>query len=85
MRIDSNEFPLGPSAAAREAAAAIIADGGRYNDDFTGKLEALFAQQCGLPAEYVRAYAGSSSPLSYAVFALTSAKKSGACHRRSRV
>ena len=49
-----------------------------------GSSEALFAQQCGLRAEYVRAYAGSSSPLSYAVFALTSARKE-LCHCRSRV
>jgi len=76
VRIDSNENPLGPSATAREAASAIVADGGRYDDDLTGKLEALVAGQYELKPDYVHAYAGSSSPLSYAVFALTSAKKS---------
>ena len=31
--IDANENPLGPSAAAREAIAAVIPYGGRYRDD----------------------------------------------------
>jgi histidinol-phosphate aminotransferase len=76
VRIDSNENPLGPSSAARQAAQAIVADGGRYDDAYTEKLEELFAQQNGLDPEWVRTYAGSSSPLTYAVFSLTSDKKS---------
>ena len=32
IRIDANENPLGPSASAREAAAAIVPQGGRYSD-----------------------------------------------------
>ena len=38
VRIDANENPLGPSAAAREAAAAIIPQGGRYSDWLTDDL-----------------------------------------------
>jgi len=76
VRIDSNENPLGPCATAREASSAVVANGGRYDDILTTKFEELFAQQYGVKPEYVRAYAGSSSPLSYAVFALTSQKNS---------
>ncbi len=76
VRIDSNENPLGPCAAARKAAQAIVADGGRYDDSHTQKLEQLFAQQNGLQSDWVRTYAGSSNPLTYSVFTLTSAKKS---------
>src|SRR4030081_3383230 len=38
IRIDANENPLGPSASAREAAAAIVSQGGRYSDWLTGDL-----------------------------------------------
>jgi len=76
VRIDSNENPLGPCAGARKAAAAIVSDGGRYDDHLTSKFEAMIAEHFGLKPDYVRAYAGSSSPLSYSVFAFTSPKKS---------
>jgi histidinol-phosphate aminotransferase len=76
VRIDSNENPLGPCAAAREAASAMVADGGRYNDDLTEDLQDTFAEMAGLKPEYVRAYPGSSSPLCYSVVAFTSPKKS---------
>ena len=32
IRLDANENPLGPSASAREAIAAIVPQGGRYSD-----------------------------------------------------
>ena len=32
IRIDANENPLGPCASAREAATAIVSQGGRYSD-----------------------------------------------------
>src|ERR1700687_6006497 len=38
IRIDANENPLGPGASAREAAAAIVPQGGRYFDWLTGEL-----------------------------------------------
>jgi len=74
--LDSNENPLGPSAAARDAIAAITPDGGRYRDDLTDELIKLFAQQEGLKTEYVRLFAGSSEPLHYTVLAYTSSAKS---------
>jgi histidinol-phosphate aminotransferase len=74
--IDSNENPLGPSAAARDAIAAITPDGGRYRDDLSDELIKLFAQQEGLKTDYVRLYAGSSEPLHYTVLAYTSPTRS---------
>jgi histidinol-phosphate aminotransferase len=74
--LDSNENPLGPSAGAREAIAAITPDGGRYRDDLTDALVKLFAQQEGLKADYVRLFAGSSEPLHYTVLAFTSPSRS---------
>src|SRR6202521_5164608 len=38
IRIDANENPLGPGASAREAAAAIVPQGGRYSDWLTADL-----------------------------------------------
>jgi len=76
VRIDSNENPLGPSAQARAAAAAILPEGGRYNDELTEQLEKLLAESEGLPAAYVRAFPGSSNPLHYSVTAFTSPQKS---------
>ncbi len=74
--IDANENPLGPSQGAREAAAAIIANGGRYSDWLTEELLATFAGLEGLPIESVTAYPGSSEPLHYSVLAFTSTAKS---------
>ena len=74
--LDSNENPLGPSAAAREAIAAITPDGGRYRDDLSDDLIKLFAQQEGLKTDYIRLYAGSTEPLHYTVLAYTSPVRS---------
>jgi histidinol-phosphate aminotransferase len=74
--LDSNENPLGPSAGAREAIAAITPDGGRYRDDLSDELIKLFAQQEGLKTDYVRLFAGSSEPLHYTVLAYTSPARS---------
>ena len=74
--LDSNENPLGPSAGAREAIAAITPDGGRYRDDLSDELVKLFAQQEGLKTDYVRLFAGSSEPLHYTVLAFTSPTRS---------
>src|ERR1035438_1037530 len=63
IRIDANENPLGPSASAREAAGAIIAQGGRYSDYLTDDLVKTLAEMEGLKLEQVRVYAGSSEPL----------------------
>ena len=74
--IDGNENPLGPSQAAREAAAAILPQGGRYLDHLTTDLTAAFAQSEGLHPDQVQFFAGSSGPLRFAVLASTSPKKS---------
>ncbi|HTW59336.1 MAG TPA: pyridoxal phosphate-dependent aminotransferase [Terriglobales bacterium] len=74
--IDSNENPLGPSQAARAAAAAIIPEGGRYSFNLSQELAAAFAQAEGLNREWVAATVGSTPPLGLSVLAFTSSKKS---------
>jgi histidinol-phosphate aminotransferase len=74
--IDSNENPLGPSSAAREACAGAGAQGGRYCPWLAEDLIGLFAKAEGLKPDYVRAFPGSSEPLHYTVLAYTSPKKS---------
>ena len=74
--LDSNENPLGPSAAAREAIAAITPEGGRYRDDLSEDLVKLFAEQQGLKTDYIRLFAGSTEPLHYTVLAYTSPTRS---------
>ncbi len=76
VRIDANENPLGPCAAAREAATAIVPQGGRYSDWLTDDLVKQLAEMEGLKAEQVRVYAGSSEPLHHTVAAFTSAQRS---------
>jgi histidinol-phosphate aminotransferase len=76
VMIDSNENPLGPCQAAREALSAIIPQGGRYLDNLTDELIHTFAQQEGLNPDYVHAFPGSSPPLRFAVIAFTSPQKS---------
>lgn len=76
IRIDANENPLGPSATAREAAAAIVAQGGRYSDWLTDDLVKTLAETEGLKVEQVRVYAGSSEPLHHSVAAFVSAQRS---------
>src|SRR5580704_9775624 len=67
VRIDANENPLGPSSSAREAAAAIVAQGGRYSDWLTDDLVKTLAEIEGLKVEQVRVYPGSSEPLHHTV------------------
>ena len=73
--INANENPLGPSQAARRAAADAIALGGRYRMELAEQLEALFAAQNGLNPDYVMAYPGSSQPLHYSVLAFCSPQR----------
>src|ERR1700689_576807 len=65
VRINANENPLGPGAAAREAAAAIVPQGGRYSDWLTEDLVTTLAEMEGLKEEQVRVYPGSSGPLHF--------------------
>ena len=72
VRIDANENPLGPCAAACISISSLIPESGRYDSDLTNKLASTFAAQEGLKPEYVAVYAGSSEPLHYSVLAFTS-------------
>lgn len=74
--IDSNENPLGPCQAARDAMAAILPHGGRYADELTEELVGTFAQIEGLNPECIHATVGSTPPLALSVLAFTSPEKS---------
>jgi histidinol-phosphate aminotransferase len=76
IRIDANENPLGPVASAREAAAAIVSQGGRYSDWLTDDLVKTLAEMEGLKVEQVRVYPGSSEPLHHTVCAFASSQRS---------
>ena len=74
--INSNENPLGPCTAAREAVIAMAAQGGRYCDWLTKELVTTFANMEDLKPEYVRAFPGSGAALHFSVRAFTSPSKS---------
>jgi histidinol-phosphate aminotransferase len=76
IRIDANENPLGPCTAAREAAVAVVPQGGRYSDWMTDELIKTLADTEGLKAEQVRVYPGSSEPLHHTVGVFTSPQRS---------
>jgi len=76
VRINANENPLGPCAAAREAVIAITPEAGRYHFNLTEALVATFAGQQGLKQENILAFAGSTPGLYYTVAAFTSPKAS---------
>ena len=76
IMINANENPLGPGSAAREAAAAIVPQGGRYLTELTDGLTNQIAQLEGLKPEYVRVYAGSTEPLHHTVAAFASPQRS---------
>lgn len=75
VMINANENPLGPCAEAAEAMRNIVAKGGRYNYGETDDFRSALAEQEGLKANYVQAFAGSSAPLHQAVLAFTSPTK----------
>ena len=75
VKIDANENPLGPCKEAAEAIHAIVQKGGRYLYEETFGFTELLAEQEGVKANYVRAFAGSSAPLHQAVLAFTSPDK----------
>ncbi len=74
VRINANENPLGPSAAAREAVVAITPEAGRYHFYLTEELVKTFASQQGLETENILAFPGSTPGLYYTVAAFTSPK-----------
>jgi histidinol-phosphate aminotransferase len=76
IMIDSNENPLGPSQAARDAVSAIIPVSGRYLFDLTDDLGHTFAQLEGLNPDWVHVFPGSSPALTFSVVAFTSPQAS---------
>jgi len=76
VMIDSNENPLGPCQAARDAMSALLPKGGRYCDELTDDLVKTFADIEGLNPDWIRPTVGSTPPLSLAVLAFTSPTKS---------
>jgi histidinol-phosphate/aromatic aminotransferase/cobyric acid decarboxylase-like protein len=73
--LNANENPLGPCREAREAAARMIEQGGRYRYAEGDRVQQLLSQQEGVKLDYVRIYAGSSAPLHQAVLAFTGPKR----------
>jgi histidinol-phosphate/aromatic aminotransferase/cobyric acid decarboxylase-like protein len=73
--LNANENPLGPCQEAREAAARMIPQGGRYRYGEGDRVQQLLARQEGVKPDYVRIYAGSSAPLHQAVVAFTGPKR----------
>src|ERR1019366_6665333 len=76
IRIDANKTPLGPCAPAREAAAAIVSQGGRYSDWLTDDLVKMLAEMEGLKPEQGFVYEGASEPLHHTVAAFSSPQRS---------
>ena len=74
VRINANENPHGPCAAAREAVIAITPEGGRYHFNLTEELVSTFADQQGLKPEFVMPFPGSTPGLYFTVAAFTSPK-----------
>jgi histidinol-phosphate aminotransferase len=74
--INANENPLGPCPQAVEAAIGFLKEGGRYHFELTSQFRELLAQQENLSPEQVQVFAGSSPPLTQAVIAYTSPRKS---------
>jgi histidinol-phosphate aminotransferase len=76
VRINANENPLGPCAAARNAVTSILPEGGRYRFGLTEEFVSLYAGSVGVAGDHVRIFAGSSEPLHYTVMAFTSPRAS---------
>ncbi len=76
VRINANENPLGPCAAARSAITAIVPESGRYRFAVCEEFVAEYARSVGVKTENLRIFAGSSEPLHYTVMSFTSPKAS---------
>jgi histidinol-phosphate aminotransferase len=74
--INANENPLGPCPAALAAIQKAAGSGGRY-DPYNAyeELFSVFPKTLGVPANYLKVYAGSSDPLQFTVMAFTSKDK----------
>src|SRR5712671_1192398 len=71
VRLDSNENPFGPAAAALDAMEKSRAQGHRYPDDLEGELTAVLARQHGVKPENIILGCGSGEILRMADFAFT--------------
>jgi len=76
IKIDANENPLGPCAAARQALMTILPQGGRYSLGLTDDLLETLAATEGLKPDQIRLYPGSSEPLHHTVAVFTSPQRS---------
>ena len=76
VMIDSNENPLGPSQAARDAMAAILPQGGRYSDNLTEELISTLARAEDLNRDWIRVTVGSTPALILTVLTFTSPQRS---------
>lgn len=72
VMINANEYPLGPSASARQAITDIASKGGRYLGGLQNELVEVYAAQLGVPVDHLMGYAGSTEPLDYTMLAFTS-------------
>lgn len=72
VKINANEFPVGPSPAAIEALMAVARRGNRYQYPETWAMLETLARLESLPKERFVAYPGSSLALHHAVIAFTS-------------
>lgn len=76
VKINANENPMGPCAAAVDAIAGVVRGGGRYMYEETFTFGQILAEQEGVKADHVRPFPGSSEPLHRSVLAFTSPTKS---------
>jgi histidinol-phosphate aminotransferase len=72
VRLNANENPFGPCAAALEAVRTVAAQGGRYPFRLTETFIRAMADAEGVPTSHVLPAPGSSDPLHRAVLAFTS-------------
>jgi histidinol-phosphate aminotransferase len=72
LRLNANESPIGPCAAALEAIRATNEQGNRYPFRLTDELVRVMADVEGLPTSHILPAAGSSDPLHRSVLAFTS-------------
>jgi histidinol-phosphate aminotransferase len=75
IRLDSNENPNGPGAAALEAIRGAFGEASRYPDNPGEALTAALARDHGVTADHILLGCGSSEILRMAVFAFTSPTK----------
>ncbi|MDX1979377.1 MAG: pyridoxal phosphate-dependent aminotransferase [Bryobacteraceae bacterium] len=76
VKINANEYPLGPCPEAAEAIYGVVKKGGRYLYEETFTFARTLADQEGVTPDAVLAFAGSSDPLHRSVLAFTSPTRS---------